>query len=454
MPRSLPLLLIAVSALAPAQTALKPHTLHLANGKRITLSLPAAFDINVAAQGMRRVRFMAESPDHRIFATDMYSLEDNTHGAIYILNGWNPRTHTFSSRTTYLKDLRNPNNVAFYTDPSGQSWLYTTLTDRLLRYKYNPGDNAPTSAPQVLARYPDYGLNYKYGGWHLTRTVAFAPLHGQTRLYVTVGSSCNACLEKEPIRATLSVMDPDGKHQQILAHGLRNAVDMTFVPSIDGGALFATNMGDDHLGDRAPEDTFFEMDSNLHPAAPGSNYGWPTCYFEHGVVHPDPVVSHADLNRSVFPPIGPTPPQFDCTRVPPAYTTFTPHASPLGVAFFDTSSHLLANTFLVALHGAGKPHIGTGYRVVRFTPASRHPQNFLLGFQIQGKVAGKINDKVPGKVTGKINSKAEGEVTGGVQGRVPNIVIGRPCGILQTAPDSFLLTDDVNGVIYSIHPKP
>ncbi|GGG65757.1 PQQ-dependent sugar dehydrogenase [Edaphobacter dinghuensis] len=414
---SVALLSLTVAAHAQiAQTALKPHTLHLANGKSITLSLPASFDINVASQGMHRVRFMAKSPDHRIFATDMSSLADNTDGAIYILNGWSPATHTFTSRTTYLKGLRNPNNVAFYIDPSGQIWLYTALTDRLLRYKYKAGDNAPTGPPEVLAHYPDYGLNYKYGGWHLTRTVAFANLHGRTRLYVTVGSSCNACLEKEPIRASLSVMDPDGKDQQIIAHGLRNAVDMTFVPSIDDGALFATNMGDDHLGDQVPEDTFFEMDSNLHPVAADSNYGWPTCYFDHGVVHPDPVVSHADLNKSVFPPIGTTPPQFDCAKVPLAYTTFIAHSSPLGVAFFDNTNHTLNNTFLVALHGAGKPHIGTGYRVVRFTPSSRHPRNFLMGFLVNGKV------------------------------------IGRPCGIFQTGPDSFLLTDDVNGVIYSIHP--
>jgi hypothetical protein len=32
-------------------------------------------------------------------------------------------------------------------------------------------------------------------------------------------------------------------------------------------------------------------------------------------------------------------------------------------------------------------------------------------------------------------------------------VTGRPCGIFQTGPDSFLLTDDVNGVIYSVHAR-
>ena len=68
-----------------------------------------------------------------------------------------------------------------------------SLTDRLLRYKYAPGDHAPTGPPEVLARYPDYGLNYKYGGWHLTRTIAFGAKENQGKLYISVGSSCNAC---------------------------------------------------------------------------------------------------------------------------------------------------------------------------------------------------------------------------------------------------------------------
>ena len=195
----------------------------------------------------------------------MFSRADNTRGAIYILDGWSDSTHTFARTIPYLTHLRNPNNLAFYTDPAThQTWLYTALTDRLLRYRYSPGDTAPTTAPEVLARYPDYGLNYKYGGWHLTRTIAFATFHGQTKLYVTVGSSCNACTEKEDIRATLSVMDPDGHNPQILATGLRNAVGLSYIPSLDGGSLFATNMGADHLGDYDPEDQFFELYSNDH----------------------------------------------------------------------------------------------------------------------------------------------------------------------------------------------
>jgi len=406
-----------------AQT-LTPHPVHLANGKSLSLNMPEEFTVDIAAQGMRRVRFMAWSPDNRIFATDMHDLGDNSEGKVYILEGWDAKSGKFAHVATYLDHLRNPNNIAFYAEPAkdgkpGQSWLYLPLTDKLVRYKYNAGDEAPTGEPEVLAHYPDYGLNYKYGGWHLTRTIVFANLHGKTRLYVTVGSSCNVCREKEEIRATLSVMDPDGSHQEILARGLRNAVAMELVPSIDDGALFATNMGADHLGNEAPEDTFFELDSNAHPVPVGSNYGWPTCYFEGGVAHADALVSAPKPTDRIFPkpPAGPAPPHFDCAKIPAVFTTFAAHSSPLGLEYFDSGNKDLANSFLVALHGASHAEIGTGYRVVRFNAADHKPQDFITGFLVNGKV------------------------------------LGRPCGILRIAVDGFLLTDDLDGVIYYVHAK-
>ncbi len=406
-----------------AQERLVPHAIKLGSGRSLTLNLPRDFTIDVALEGLRRVRFMAKSPDGRVFVTDMDSLADNTRGAVYILDGWNAAAGTFARKIKYLDHLRNPNNVAFYTDASGQSWLYLPLTDRLVRYKYSAGDVRPTSAPEVLATYPGYGLSYKYGGWHLTRTVAVANLHGEPKVYVAVGSSCNACREKEEIRATLSVMDPDGKHAQIVARGLRNAVGLTVVPGMDGGALFATNMGADHLGDVAPEDTFFEMDSARRALQVGVDYGWPTCYFGGGVAHADRLIADPQPGDHTVPapPAGPTPVQFDCAKVPVAYTTFRAHSSPLGVAWFGEDAGGLRDSFLVALHGAGKPRIGSGYRVVRFSPGSREPEDFVTGFY--QTVAGKP------------------------------VVLGRPCGILPMGAGGFLLTDDHDGVIYYVHPK-
>jgi len=453
-----PLLLLILAA--PFAFSQKPHTLTYAPNKSITLSLPPQFDINIAARGLRRVRFFALAPDGRVFVTGMHDLSDNTNGSVFILDGWDEKTHTFTRITHYLDHLRNPNNLAFFTDPAThQSWLYLPLTDKLVRYKYSAGDNAPTSAPETLLQFPDYGLSYKYGGWHLTRTVAIAEVAGSPRVFVSIGSSCNYCQEREVLRAAVVAMDPDGSHPTLIAQGLRNAVDMKFLSTASGAFLFATNMGDDHLGDKRPEDTFFQLDAV--PAAP-PDYGWPTCYFAHGkpVHDTTPLPSPNNPKAIATPPasahratdsvygnqtgvaaagtnltaggghtsapdpnaaLGHAPaPLASCEHVPAAYTTFAAHGSPLGFDSFPSTDPVLANAFLVSLHGASHPHIGTGYRVVRFSPSDRTPHDFITGFLTTDH----------GKLT----------------------VHGRPCGILRLAPDTFLLTDDYLGLVYYIHP--
>ena len=114
---------------------LLPHRISLANGRSFDLNLPEGFAISVAAQGLKRVRFMANSPDNRIFVTDMYNLSDNKRGVVYILDEFDSATKTFKKVTPYLTGLRNPNSIAFYTDQQRVDWFYLALTDRLLRYK-------------------------------------------------------------------------------------------------------------------------------------------------------------------------------------------------------------------------------------------------------------------------------------------------------------------------------
>jgi glucose/arabinose dehydrogenase len=439
------------------------HTLRYAPGKSITLELPSSLDISVAATGLERVRFFAQAPDGRIFVTGMHNLNDNRQGSVFILDGWDEKTRTFGHVTHYLNHLRNPNNVAFFTDPATrQSWLYLPLSDKLVRYKYNAGDNAPSSPPETLIKFPDYGLNYKYGGWHLTRTVAFAKVGDATRVFVSVGSSCNYCQEDEVLRASVVSMDPDGKNQSIIAQGLRNAVDIHVVPALDGGALFATNMGDDHLGDRLPQDTFFELSTT---AKTPPNYGWPTCYFANGkpvldktalptlrdaryfaLTAPVPAAHNAGdsvygkqsgvaatgtnlsagggLKRSPDPnaDLGHAPLALkSCAQVPAAYASFAAHSSPLGFEYFTQEDSVLRDSFLVSLHGASHPSIGTGYRIVRFTPSDRKPRDFITGFLT-------VEDGKP-------------------------VVHGRPCGILRVGKDSFFLSDDYLGIVYYVHPN-
>ncbi len=383
-------ILLPVARAQKSAAALKPQRVRLENGKTFDLNLPEGFHLSVAREGLKRIRFMAASPDGRIFVTDMDSLADNRRGAVYILEDFDAARKVFKKITPYLTRLRNPNSVAFHTDADGATWLYIALTDRLIRYRYRAGDLAPQGDPQVLIPFPDYGLNYKYGGWHLTRTVAFGT---NGKLYVSVGSSCNACEEKEEVRASIVEMNPDGTAQRQYARGLRNAVGLRWA----GARLFATNMGADHLGDHRPADTMYAVER-------GANYGWPFCY-QSG----ERVLSDAKFN--------PRNSKLDCRRVPRATAAFDAHASPLGLEFFgDDADALLRNHFLVALHGPVKKKIDPGHRVVRVS----------------------------------MNGMIEDFITGFRRG---NQVHGRPCDILKFGDGGFLLTDDHAGVIYYVYKK-
>ena len=383
-----------IAASAQTKLTLVPQRVSLTNNRTFTLNLPAGFVITPAVQGLKRVRFMAESPDKRIFVTDMYNLSDNTRGVVYILDQFDTQTKTFKKVSTYLTNLRNPNSVAFYTDPQGTHWFYLALTDRLLRYRYQPGEQAPTSEPQVLAKFPDYGLSYKYGGWHLTRTIAIGD---NGKIYVSVGSSCNSCEEKEEVRATILEMDPDGKNLRYFARGLRNAVGVRWV----NGGVVATNMGSDHLGDHVPADTMYRI-------AGETNYGWPYCYQSGPRRLPDPKLNA----RSV---------KMKCANVPQAFAAFDAHSSPLGFDYFGSSwTAELKNSFLVGLHGSTKKQLNHGYRVVRVSAEAKvgaTPEDFITGFLVGMKVN------------------------------------GRPVDILKYGENAFLLTDDSAGVVYYVYKK-
>ncbi len=370
---------------------LTPHKVSLEKGDTFDLYLPEEFELRVAAEGLKRARFMTKSPDGRIFVTDMYNLTDNKRGAIYILENFNERAGRFGKVTPYLTGLHNPNSICFHTDASGQSWIYIALTDSLIRYRYRTGDNAPSGRPQVLATFPDYGLGYKYGGWHLTRTLAFGPTG---KLYISVGSSCNACEEKEEVRASVIEMNPDGTGRRIYAKGLRNAVGIKWV----GNQLYATDMGADHLGDNSPSDTMYVVRQ-------GVNYGWPYCYQLGTKVLADPQFKSSEKNPG-------------CRNVPQAYTSFIAHSSPLGLEYFDTntSAPSLRNYFLVALHGSSEHKLNHGHSIVRVRRGAR-TEDFITGFLQNG------------------------------------VVHGRPADIMRTGPDAFLFTDDHAGVVYYVRRK-
>jgi len=385
--------LLAGSAFATTTVdALVPHAMHLRDGRTVTLNLPAGLTVSPLAEGFRRPRFFARSPDGRLFLTEMDSLADNNRGAVYILDGFDAARGTVARVTPWMTGLRNPNSVAFHTDADHATWIYVAVTNALLRYRYTPGELHPTGKPQVIATFPDHGLSAANGGWHLTRTVVPGP---DGKLYVSIGSSCNACREsiaERDRRAVVLQMDPDGGHARVFARGVRNAVWMGFVD----GRLMATNQGVDHLGPDLPNETFQALE-------PDTDYGWPSCYVDGTRIRVDPKYPRAS----------------GCTNVGRPVAVFQAHASALGFDWFPaggTKNDVLDGQYVVALHGSGSPLLGHGYRMVRMDADGHHQQDFITGFLVKGKVQ------------------------------------GRPCGVIRLGPDRLLFTDDKFGVVYYVRP--
>lgn len=356
----------------------------LAKGLSFTLTVPKGYHIAVAAEGLNRLRFLSLSPDGRLFATDMFDRSDNEKGRVLIFDKWNEHTKRFDTVINFLNGLHNPNQAAFY-----KGYIYVAETDKLSRYIYHAGDVRPTGPPQVIARFPAYGLSYKYGGWHLTRSLAFH----EDKLYVSVGSSCNACIEKEEVRASVTEMNPDGTDVQFYARGLRNSVGIKWI----GNQLWATTMGRDLIGPDKPEDLLLQVNRRGY-------YGWPFYFQYHGKIYADD--QFRDSARAAWvqkPLVG--------------YAGFKAHSAPLGFDYFrDFDDPLLKNSILVCLHGSTSVWRERGNAVVKVEGGNRY------------------TDIVAGFLKGKTEA-----------GRY-----GRPCDVLMWDDHGFFFTDDLNGVLYYV----
>jgi glucose/arabinose dehydrogenase len=382
------------SAFVSEAPEMESHAIHLQKGADLQLRTPKGYHIGIAYEGLHRLRFLTRSPDGRLFATDMFNTSDNKRGKVYVFDGWDSAGRQFRTLHTFMEGLHNPNQVAFYTD-KGKSYIYISETGKLNRWPYQAGDTSASGPAEPVATWPDYGLDYKYGGWHLTRSLAFH----QQKLYVSVGSSCNACLENEDVRATIQEMNPDGSDRHAYATGLRNSVGIKWI----NNKLWSTGMGRDLLGADKPEDLFQEVE-------PGIHYGWPYYFQYNRSICPDTAMQRLAKEAGVTVPPPP----------PPAYCGFLAHSAPLGFDYFSNfGDSLLHNAFVVALHGS--------------TTVSRQRGNSIC------KITGP-NHYVP-------------IVDGFLTGKTETDRLGRPCDVMMNDMRSFFFTDDKNGVLYYVWKK-
>ncbi len=282
-----------------------------------------------------------------------------------------------------IRNLRNPHGLAF--NPAG-THLYVAEETSIKEYLVY--SDAPV---KTIATLPA-------GGSHVTRTIEWGP---DDRLYVSIGSTCNSCIEKNPLHATIISMNPDGSDHKTVATGLRNSVffDWSYVD----GQMYATEMGRDGLGNDLPPDEINRIKpaSSADSAAP--SYGWPYCFGDR--------IRDSHVAGDV-----------DCATTEPPHIALPAHVAPLGLAFIPEEGWPEAWWYdlLVAEHGSTQiGSVKVGYKVVRIPlDANGNPEgepvDFLTGF-------------------------LEGET-----------VRGRPVDIMVEPGGTMYVTDDKEGVVWRV----
>lgn len=99
-------------------------------------------------------------------------------------------------------------------------------------------------------------------GAHDDRTIAVGP---DGKLYVAIGSTCDACPQAEPYRASIVQLDRTGGLPRVFASGLRNTVGLGWHPVT--GEMWGMDHGIAALGDASRDE--------LDHLEDGQRYGWP-----------------------------------------------------------------------------------------------------------------------------------------------------------------------------------
>ncbi len=337
------------------------------------LRVPSGFRVSTYASNLDGVRFVAIAPGGAVYATQP------ERGRVVRLADANA-DGVADSTVVVATGLNQPHGLAFH-----KGALFVANTDGVVRLTLD--------ANGVASGAPAYVNRYASGGGHSTRTVVFG---ADNSMYVSVGSTCNLCVEQSPERATVLKFDEDGSNKRVYATGLRNAVGLAVHP--ETGELWASQNERDNL----PPDHEDLPPEELNIVTEGADYGWPYCY---GNRIPNPEYNDAARCAGTIPPA----------------LALQAHSAPLGMTFLSRASTFpqeYHGDLLVAYHGSWNRSTPTGAKVVRVRVTAGKPtsvQDFITGWQL------------------------------------PNgSRWGRPADVVVAADGSVLVSDDEAGVIYRI----
>jgi glucose/arabinose dehydrogenase len=369
---------------AAAQNVLqKPGSLAFTEGLLHALRVPPGFHVNVFAAPKGNARMMAVADDGTVYLTrqeegDVLLLRDGDR------DGVADEVRTAASGLELVHGIAIHNRVVYLVSPKNV-WRAAIEPDGTL------------GEPQlIIDDLPD-------GGQHRARTIAIGP---DERLYIGVGSTCNACSETNPQNATIQRAALDGSERTTFATGLRHTIGFGWQPLT--GELWGWDNGSDSRGNRTPRE-------ELNRIVDGGNYGWPFCFENRRV---DPLISEAPkgLTRREY-----------CAATQPPVLTYTAHSAPIAFTFYDGAqfpADYQGDAFL-ALRGSWNRTPPSGYKVVRVHFEGGSPvsmENFLTGFELD---PARRNHPV-------------------------SYAFARVAGVAVAGDGALLVSDDANGIIYRV----
>ena len=378
-----------------------------------TLTIPAGFGIAVYAR-ISGARFMAVAANSDLLVSNPGA------GKILLVRGNGSGGSVVSDFAT---GLRNPHDMVFHTIGS-VTYLYVAESHQINRYIYTTGDKVAGARQVIIANLPDASspeLRGVYG--HQLKNIALDAAH---RLYVSIASTCNVCLEdtkSDPLRGAIYQYNADGTGRRLFARGLRNAEGLAFVPGsstlwvvvnnrdripypLKTGTIAYGAVVQSYIDNHPPEELIGLRD--------GGNYGWPFCN-----PTPDSPSGYDNMpfeNDFNFNSTGTT----SCAAMDRVTKGIQAHSAPLGLTFLQGTAFPIAfrTGALIALHGSWNRTAKTGYKVIYF------PWNGPRG-------PGAQADFIAGWQNG-----------GGEWGRPADIAVD-PAGAL-------LISDDYSGTIYRL----
>jgi glucose/arabinose dehydrogenase len=317
---------------------------------------------------------------------------------------WPDRPQKSANRITLFRDTNGDGKPdvreAFLTGlnmPHGMlllgNWFYVANTDAIMRYPFRGGIKIDAKGEKIL--------DLPAGG-HYTRNLLADP--AGKKIYVAVGSSTNVdeqrIDEKDPRRAAILEINPDGSAMRVFAGGLRNPVGMDWEPRTK--ILWTVVNERDLLGDDLVPDF-------LTSVKDGGFYGWPYSYFGQNE-DPRKKGQRADLVAKA---------------IKPDYALGA-HTAALGLAFYDgkTFPPRYHGGAFIGMHGSWNRSKMVGYQVA-FVPFRN------------GTPAGPLEDILTGFIADESKFEA----------------YGRPVGVTVAPDGSLLVADDAGGKVWRVSAK-